>query len=109
MRLSRAHFATSSAAASHGPEKRLASAHFSLSVRETKKGGGCAVIVSKKVAKLSVTRHLLKRRVLAVVRTHCLPGRIVMIYARPGAPSLDFPALEAELQDLLHRSFPKTA
>ena len=100
MRLSRAHFAPS------GPEKRLTSPHFSLSIRDTATHGGCAVIVSKKVAKLSVRRHLLKRRVLAVVRHECLPTRILMFYARPGAASLDFPSLEAELKGLLARAFP---
>lgn len=101
MRLSRAHFAPS------GPEKRLASTHFSLSVREAQENGGCAVVVAKKVAKLSVSRHLLKRRVLSVVRPWCLATRALIVYARPGANTLPYPALEAELTELLSRAFPE--
>lgn len=98
MRLSRAHFAP------HGPEKRLASSHFSLSIRESGSQGGCAAVISKKVAKLSVTRHLLKRRILAVMRPWCSGSRALVIYARPGATSLDFPTLSNEITELLTRA-----
>ncbi len=100
MRLSRAHFAPI------GPEKRAASTHFSISIRETKEKGGCAVVVSKKVAKLSVSRHLLKRRVLSILRPYCLSSKAVIVYARPGAGDLDFPALSLELAELLARTLP---
>lgn len=100
MRLSRAHFAPS------GPETRLASAHFSLSLRKAASAGGCAVVVSKKVARLSVTRHLLKRRVFSVIRPHCLSDRALILYARPGAAALSFQDLETELRELMARAFP---
>lgn len=103
MRLSRAHFVSP---ASLGPEKRLASAHFSLSLRSVKDTGGCAVVISKKVAKLSVSRHLLKRRVLHIVRPWCSSARVLILYARPGAASLDFPTLSTELTELLTRALP---
>lgn len=98
MRLTRAHFAPS------GPEKRLASPHFSLSVRETPEKGGCAVVISKKVSKSSVGRHLLKRRALSVMLPFCSPARVLIVYARPGAVSLDYPALSKELGELLERA-----
>lgn len=98
MRLSRAHFAPS------GPETRAASSHFSLSVREAPQNGGCATVISKKVAKLSVSRHLLKRRMLSVMKPYCTKDRAVIVYARPGAAALPYPALAAELSELLART-----
>lgn len=97
LRLSRAHFAST------GPEKRAASPHFSVSVRESEGNGGCAVIISKKVAKLSVTRHRLKRRALAVLRPWCSPSRAVVVYARPGSALLPYEAVAEELSLLLAR------
>ncbi len=101
LRLSRAHFAPT------GPEKRLVSSHFSLSIRENQAEGGCAVVVSKKVSKLSVGRHLLKRRVLSVLAPWCLSTRILIVYARPGSQTLPYPALQSELTELLARAFPE--
>ncbi|MES2931511.1 MAG: ribonuclease P protein component [Patescibacteria group bacterium] len=101
LRLTRAHFAPS------GPEKRLVSSHFSLSIREKQDHGGCAVVVSKKVSKLSVGRHLLKRRVLSVLKPWCLPSRALIVYARPGSQTLPFPVLKEELEELLTRAFPE--
>ena len=98
MRLSRAHFAPL------GPETRAASPHFSLSVREAPQNGGCATVISKKVAKLSVSRHLLKRRMLSVMKPYCTKDRAVIVYARPGAAALPYPALAAELSELLART-----
>lgn len=103
MRLSRAHFASSNP---RGPEKRLVSSHFSVSLRTVAGNGGCAVVISKKVAKLSVSRHLLKRRVLAVIRPYCTKDRSLIIYARPGAAALSFGALKDELSSLLTRALP---
>lgn len=98
MRLSRAHFAPS------GPEKRLVSSHFSVSVRPAPATGGCAVVVAKKVARLSVSRHLLKRRVLSVLRPSCTKDRAIIVYARPGAASLPYTELKDEIESLLARA-----
>jgi len=98
MRLSRAHFAPS------GPEKRLTSQHFSISIRTLEQGGGMAAVVSKKVARLAVRRHFLKRRMLAIMRPWHSPARALVAYARPGAAALDFPALKQELEELLVRA-----
>lgn len=96
MRLSRAHFAP------QGPEKRAQSAHFSVSVRTVVAGtGGCAAVISKKIARLSVARHLLKRRIYAVVRPFCTKNQAVIVYARAGASTLPFSVVRAEIIDLL--------
>ena len=101
MRLSRAHFAPT------GPEKRLVSSHFSLSLRLNQTEGGCAVVVSKKVARLSVSRHLLKRRVLSIIRPWCTKDRALVLYARPGSQALPFSVLKEELEELLARALPE--
>lgn len=96
-RLSRTDFDTSRTLS------RAASAHFSLSYGPDPVGRAAAVI-SKKVAKHSADRHLLKRRCLALLEPHlAMPSRKVrlMLFARTGAASLPFPALKAELEALL--------
>ncbi len=98
MRLSRAHFAPT------GPETRVASPHFSLSLRQAPETGGCAVVVSKKIAKLSVLRHLLKRRVLSVLKPYCAKDLALIVYARPGANALPYQVLKDELENLLERA-----
>lgn len=94
--------------ASFGPSasgKRLISAHFSVSYTPSPLGRA-AVVVSKKVAKTSVARHLLKRRVTAAIAPYVLPGHTFVVYARAGSPTLSFPALKNELTALL-TSLPK--
>lgn len=104
MRLSRAHFAPTS------PETRVASEHFSVSVRKVTSGeGGVAAVIAKKSAKLSVSRHLLKRRMLAVLAPFYQENRAIIAYARPGAKELAYPALAAELEDLVARALAKVA
>jgi ribonuclease P protein component len=78
--------------------KRLHSTHFSAIVSPHLKG--YAVVVSKKVAKLSVARHLLKRRVLAALRALPLPPALV-IFAKDSAASLSFADIKQELATLL--------
>ena len=56
--------------------KRLSSEHFGIVFSEIEEG--CAVVVSKKVARLSVTRHRIKRRVLEALRTLPLPSALVV-------------------------------
>ena len=103
MRLSRAHFAPL------GPETRAASTHFSLSVRSTDGTGGCAAVISKKIAKLSVLRHLLKRRMLSVMKDYCSKNTALIVYARPGAATLPYQELKTELSELLSRAIRKGA
>lgn len=97
LRLARAHVASPT----HGTKST--GAHFSVSVREGLGVGGCAVVVSKKVAALSVTRHRLKRRMLAVMRPWCTPDVALVVYARPGSAVLPFSELAEELHGTLMR------
>ena len=83
---------------------RLSSPHLSLTYRRTDAlEGRFAVVVSKKVAKRSVDRHLLKRRALEVIKLFGGQGLACVIYARQGASALSFQALKTELLELLKR------
>ncbi len=81
---------------------RASSAHFSI-VAVPAREGGAAAVVSKKVARRSVDRHLLKRRMLAVLRPYLTPGRSIIAYARAGSLGLPYGVLKAELESLLNR------
>lgn len=94
LRLSRARFPSGRAGS------RSQSEHFSL-VTGPSSEGGCAVVVGKAVARRSVDRHLLKRRMFAVLRPYCAPGRFLVLYARTGASRLPYGALAEELARLL--------
>ena len=61
---------------------------------------GCAVLVSKKVARTAPARHLLKRRILSIIRPWCESGEGLIISARSGAPALPFSTLKEELAQL---------
>jgi ribonuclease P protein component len=80
--------------------KRAVSAHFSITAAVSTEGRAAAV-VSKKVAKRAVDRHLLKRRILAVAAPYVAPGRSFVVYARAGSTSLSYAALKRELDTLL--------
>lgn len=85
--------------------KRAVSAHFSVTVAPSSVGKAAAVI-SKKVARTSVARHLLKRRIMAASLPFVADGRSFIVYARAGSPALSYRALERELSELL-TSLPK--
>lgn len=86
--------------------RRYASEHFSVAAADTPEGhGGCATVVSKKVARLSTARHLLKRRMSSVMRPFCTTDRSLVVYALPGSPLLPYRTLAAELRPLLERAF----
>lgn len=86
--------------------RRAASPHFSLSYGKAPGAGGAAVVVSKKVAKLAVSRHLLKRRVLSVIAPYVREDEALIVHARPGAAALPFPVLKDELVSLLSDILP---
>lgn len=81
--------------------KRISSPHFSLSFDQTPGTGGCAVVVSKKIEKSSVGRHLLKRRVRAVLKEFCTKDITLVVYAGQHSPSLTFDQLSTELTALI--------
>jgi len=58
--------------------------------------------VSKKVARLSVTRHRLKRRVIAALRALNLPPGLI-VYPRATAGQLDSATMQGELEELLSK------
>lgn len=68
--------------------------------------GGFGVVVPKKVAKLSVSRHLLKRRILSRLAPWYSSSRVVIVFARPGSKELDYPTLSEEIDGLLARALP---
>ena len=80
--------------------RRLSSANFSAVVSgETK---GVAVVVSKKVARLSVTRHRIKRRTLQALRAVPLPPALIL-FPKASVLTLDYPGIIAELTGLLSK------
>ncbi len=99
-RLKRADFE----AVSHTADtKRLASTHFSIVfIRKTEKSGS-AIVISKKIEKSAVKRHLLKRRVSEVIRAVDVPEGSLIVYAREGSSALSFTELSGELHTLLNR------
>ena len=80
--------------------RRLSSPHFSAAVSEETKG--YAVVVPKKVARLSVTRHRIKRRTLEALRTLPLPKALIL-FPKASVLTLDFPSIRAELAELLSK------
>jgi len=83
--------------------KRLVAPHFSISYGKgvgAASPGQAAVVVSKKVARTSVARHLLKRRVMDIASPRTGKGVSFIVYARKGATELSFKAIKAELEPL---------
>jgi ribonuclease P protein component len=102
--LSRRDFAATSADRS---SKRAVSPHFSITCSSL--GVGVAVIVSKKVARGAVTRHLIKRRIREVLHATPLPPCALMVYARAGTADLSYAQLQTELTPLLQKLLPEFA
>jgi ribonuclease P protein component len=101
LRLSRRGFMEVSADRS---AKRATSEHFSavLSVSHLS-NSGCAVVVSKKVAKSAVARHLLKRRIRAALHEWCSSSHGLILYARAGSTEVPFSEISSEISNLLPR------
>lgn len=74
--------------------------HFSATALKEVKG--YAVVVSKKVARLSVTRHRLKRRVLEALRALPLPKALI-IFPKASAAALSSQEIRKELTALLSK------
>lgn len=78
--------------------KRLTSANLTLVVpREAR---GHAVVVSKKVEKLSVRRHTLKRRIIAAMESLALPPSLIVL-PKKTALTLSTKELRDEIESLL--------
>jgi ribonuclease P protein component len=77
--------------------KRSHTEHFIVSFTDNTILGGSAVIVSKKVAKTSVARHALKRKVRALLPQWSSKHRILIITAKKGADKLSSAEIGEEL------------
>jgi ribonuclease P protein component len=65
---------------------------------------GYAVVVSKKIARLSVTRHRVKRQILGALRDlPTLPPSLI-IFPKPAALRLDTLHVRADLAQLVGRA-----
>jgi len=84
--------------------RRTASPHFAISYSlpgEKIPENGSAVIVAKKIVKGAVTRHLLKRRIRAILRPWSAEDRILIVSARKDADTLSFSEMNSELSSTL--------
>lgn len=80
--------------------RKALSAHFTAIV--PRDGEGYAVVVSKKTARLSVTRHSVKRRILSALRTLKLPPALI-VFSRSALIGVHYSDIEKELADLLSK------
>ncbi len=78
--------------------RRFSSIHFSFVSSETVPG--YAVVVPKKVARLSVTRHRIKRRVMEAIRTLPLSKGLI-IFPRAEVKDMRYDEIQLELTKLL--------
>lgn len=78
--------------------RRLSSPHFTAIVSHEVKG--YAVVVPKKVARLSVTRHRIKRQVLAALRTLSLPPALIL-FPKASVSSVSYEDIQTEIKNLL--------
>ncbi len=87
--------------------RRVQSAHFSISYGVSADAtGGSAIIVPKKAVSGAVARHLLKRRVRAIIRPYSAKGRILIVSAKKGSQELSYAEIENELSPLLRAIIP---
>ena len=99
LRLSREAFSSSHTG------KKTSSAHFSITYIKSVATGGMAVVVSKKIAPHSVDRHLLKRRILSIMRPFHTLHTSLIVYAKAKSNTLPYSTLKSELGDLLKQVF----
>lgn len=80
--------------------RRLSSPNLSIVISQETKG--YAVVVSKKVARLSVTRHRIKRRILAALQDISLPTALI-VFPRATAGSVSYQDIKKEIINLLSK------
>jgi ribonuclease P protein component len=81
--------------------RRISTTHFVAVISKEVRGYG--VIVPKKVARLSVTRHRIRRRTLAALAALPLPKMGVVLFPKLPVNTLPFMELKAELTTLLSK------
>ncbi|MHB0865854.1 MAG: ribonuclease P protein component [Minisyncoccota bacterium] len=94
-RLSRAQFGAALKA-----RQRLSSDHFWVIVREESRG--YAVVIPKKIVRLSSARHRLKRQVLEALRELPLPPSLI-VFPRASAHGVHYQDIKKELGTLLSK------
>jgi len=82
--------------------RRLSSPNFSVVFSQDTGNAGYAVVVPKKTARLSVTRHRIKRRVAAALCALEVPPSLI-VFPKNTVNTIDFQALKQELADLLSK------
>ena len=80
--------------------QRFSSTHFTAIL--PRGAEGYTVVIPKKIARLSVTRHRAKRRMLAALRTLELPNALIL-FPKSSALRLDYAHMKAELISLLSK------
>lgn len=83
--------------------RRLLSPNFSVIVPEAMKG--YAIIIPKKITRLSSTRHRIKRRISMVLRTLPLPPSLI-VFPKASASSVSYQDIRSELSRLLSQKHP---
>jgi ribonuclease P protein component len=81
--------------------RRAHSPHFFISYGPAVDEGGSAVIVPKKAVKGAVARHLLKRRIRALLRPYSTRDRVIIVQAKAGAADISYEQMHEELSPLL--------
>lgn len=85
--------------------RTLSSAHFSFKYKKLALGEKSifSAVISKKVLKTAVARHMLKRRLYVLLRRETVSRSPIagVLFARSGAGDLSFKELTGELQKLL--------
>lgn len=79
--------------------QRISSEHLTVVI--PKDAEGYAVVVSKKTARLSVTRHKIKRRALEALRRLPNSPRSVILYPRASILDVGYDELRQELIKIL--------
>lgn len=64
---------------------------------------GYAVVVSKKVARLSVTRHRIKRQILSILRSFPELPEALIVFPKASAFQLDLLHIQADLTNLFSK------
>jgi ribonuclease P protein component len=78
--------------------RRFSSVHFTIVI--PKSGEGYAVVIPKKIAKLSVTRHLIKRQITEALQKLPLPPAGI-IFSHSSFDGVHYRDMEKELAELL--------
>ncbi|MBU6214327.1 ribonuclease P protein component [Patescibacteria group bacterium] len=85
--------------------RRISSEYFTAVIPE--KTSGYAVVVPKKIARLSVARHRMKRQVIGALQSFPLLPKSLIIFPKPSAFRLDSLHLRSDLAALLGRAMSK--